>query len=116
MSVVNKKVFILGAGQIGEACALRLMPESPESIVIHCLTKEETNLAIKNIKQAYLKSAVKLYSSWGNALVTKGLLLVDKKDLTTNPKHSKELINHYYGYLSEKLIRNSSLYFLLKKW
>lgn len=116
MSVVNKKVFILGAGQIGEACALRLIPESPESIVIHCLTKEETNLAIKNIKQAYPKSAVKLYSSWGNALVTKGLLLVDKKDLTTNPKRSKELINYYYGYLSEKLIRNSSLYFLLKKW
>lgn len=115
MSVTNKKVLILGAGQIGEACALRLISESPESIIVHCLTEMEAKLAVTNLRR-YSRSKTTLYPSWGNALVSKDLLLVDQKDLITNPVYRKKLLNFYYGYLDKNLIKNSSLYYLLEKW
>jgi len=111
----NKTILILGAGQIGEACALKSIKHNPKRIVLHTLTKEEAILVSKNIKLQLEGHHIDIQISWGNALVTKKLMHLDRDELH-NPENRKELIKYYYSYLSENLIKESSLYYLVKKW
>ncbi len=110
----NKTILILGAGQIGEACAIRALRESPREIILHTLTEEEAKQVITNVS-SFNQSKVKLFSSWGNALVTQELMHLDKAELH-NKKNILKLINYYYSYLSNDLIKKSSLYKLIAKW
>lgn len=114
MYMHGKTIFILGAGQIGEACAMRLMRERPKAIIIHCLTKDEANFAISNIARAYPDSKVKLIPSFGDALVTKELMLLTKKQLLADPNYRLQLIEYYYGNATPPLLETSALYTLLE--
>jgi len=111
----NKTILILGAGQIGEACALKSIKYNPKRIVLHTLTKEEAISVSKNVKLQLEGHHIDIQISWGNALVTKKLMHLDRDELH-NPENRKELIKYYYSYLSENLIKESSLYYLVKKW
>lgn len=112
----GKTILILGAGQIGEACALRLIPEAPASIIVHCLTEEEATGIIRNLRHRCPQSSVDLVPSWGDALVTRELMHLGKKDLLANPESRRKLIEYYYGHATESLLETSSLYHLLERW
>lgn len=112
----NKTILILGAGQIGEACAIRALKEKPKKIVLHTLTEAEAKQALANVSKLATGDGVNLVSSWGNALVTKKLMYIDEDKLYDNKKNRKDLADYYYSLLSDKLIRKSSLYFLIEKW
>lgn len=116
VSMKNKTILILGAGQIGEACAIRVLEEKPKRIVLHALTETEAKQVLANIKKIAAKFDVELTVSWGNALVTKSLMYVDKDKICNDKKNKKELINYYYSFFNNKLIRKSSLYHLIKRW
>lgn len=111
----NSTVLILGAGQIGEACALKIMPFGPKRIVLHSLTKNESLSSKLNIQKHFGGNNTDIQISWGNILVTKELMNVDRKELQTK-ENRKKLIEYYYAFLSEKLIKRSSLYHIVKKW
>lgn len=111
----NKTILVLGAGQIGEACALKSIKNNPKRIILHTLTKEESLVALKNIQEHLDGRNIDIQISWGNALVTKSLMHLDRNALH-NPENRKKLINYYYSYLSDDLIKKSSLYFLIRKW
>ena len=111
----NKTILILGAGQIGEACALKSIKNNPKRIILHTLTKDEALVAQRNIQEHLDGHKIDIKISWGNALVTKPLMHLDRDELHS-PENRKKLIEYYYSYLNDFLIEESSLYFLVKKW
>ncbi len=111
----NTTILVLGAGQIGESCAIEAIKYNPKRIVLHTLTKEESLRALKNLKKHLARHNVDVQISWGNALVTERLKYLDKNELHSKI-HRKELIKYYYSYLNDELIKKSSLYNLVKKW
>lgn len=111
----NKIILILGAGQIGEACAIKSVSQNPRQIILHTLTKEEALIAKKNVQKHLEGRKIDIQISWGNVLVTKELLNVDYSDLRTKINKTK-IIEYNYSYLSNKLIEKSSLYYIIKKW
>jgi hypothetical protein len=112
----GKTIFILGGGQIGEACALRFIPESPAEVIIHCLTEEEAKTTVANLQNAYPETNVNLVASWGNALVTKDLMQLSRKELLARGDYRRNLIDYYYGNATQDLLETSSLYYLLARW
>lgn len=111
----NKTILILGAGQIGEACALKSIKNNPKRIILHALTKDEALCSLKNVQEHLEGRSIDIQISWGNALVTKSLMYLDHSELHT-PENRKKLIKYYYSYLSDNLIKKSSLYYLVQKW
>ena len=111
----NKVVLILGAGQVGEACAIKSIKYKPKKIVLHTLTKEEALLAQRNVKKHLNGDEIDIEISWGNVLVTKSLMYLDREELHS-ADNIKKMIDYYYSYLSDQLIKDSSLYFLIKKY
>ncbi|MEI6479924.1 MAG: hypothetical protein WCO12_00155 [bacterium] len=111
----NKTILILGAGQIGEACALKSIKNNPKRIILHTLTKKEAVVVFKNIQANLGDCNIDIQISWGNALVTKKLMNLNRDELHVS-ENRKELIRYYYSYLSDDLIKESSLYYLVKKW
>lgn len=111
----NKTILILGAGQIGEACALRLIKNHPKRIILHTLTKDESLRVSKNVQKHLAGRSIDIQISWGNALVTKLLMYLNDNELHT-AENRKKLIKYYYSPLSDNLIKKSSLYYLVKKW
>lgn len=111
----NKTILILGAGQIGEACALKSIKNNPKRIILHTLTKNEALCSLKNVQKHLEGRNIDIQISWGNALVTKLLMYLDHDELHT-PENRKKLIKYYYSYLSDNLIKKSSLYYLVQKW
>lgn len=112
----NQTILILGAGQVGEACAIRALKEKPKKIVLHTLTKLEAMEVLANVKSLAGDSQVELVPSWGNALVPTELMHVDKDKLHSDKKAQAALIDYYYSFLSDDLIKKSSLYNLIKKY
>lgn len=113
--IKNRRILILGAGQIGEACAIRFIKDRPKEIILHTLFKEEALLSVKNIEEVVNPKETKLTPSWGNVLVPKELAHTEKNDLINDSGNLKKLLEYYYGNLSDKLLLNSSLYQIVKK-
>ncbi len=111
----NKVILILGAGQVGEACALKSIKSNPKQIILHTLTEAEAIYVLKNVKKHLEGHNIDIQISWGDALVTKDLMHLNREELH-EPKNRKKLIKYYYSYLSDSLIKQSSLYYLIKKW
>jgi len=114
--IANKTILILGAGQIGEACAIRVLKEKPDKIILHTLTRQEANLVCLNVKKIAKGTGIKIIPSWGNALVTKNLMHLTKDELHSTKKNRHLLMNYYYSFLNDTLVQSSSLYYLIKKW
>lgn len=114
--IKNKTILILGAGQIGEACAIRVIREKPKRIILHSLTEAESKQTLINVKKFCTGNNIELFSSWGDALITKELMYSSKEKIHSDKKHQKALMDYYYSYLSDDLIKKSSLYYLVKKW
>lgn len=112
----DKRILILGAGQIGEACAMRFIKDKPREIVLHTLTEEEASRAIKNINDQVNSKGVKMTPSWGNILVPIDLIYTKRSDLLSDEKNLDNLLKYYYACLNDKLIENSALYQIIKKW
>jgi len=112
----NKVILIIGAGQIGEASAIRLMEDNPKVIILHTLTEEESTRAIANVRTGVKNKKTLLRASWGNILVPKDLTYTKRGDLLSSNEKLDELLNYYYANLSNKILENSALYQIIKKW
>ena len=111
----DKLILILGAGQIGEACAIRLIADQPKEIILHTLTEEESKLAVDNVKREVKLGKTKLLRSWGNVLVPVSLVHTKREDLIKNEHKIDSLLKYYYENLSTEVVDNSALYQIIKK-
>jgi len=67
----GKTILILGAGNVGEACAALLTEYQPSKIILHSLTQQDAERAKQNVLQLGDFSKVSLETSFGNILTTK---------------------------------------------
>jgi len=110
----EKTILILGAGEVGEACAIKSIQHNPKRIILHTLTEEESAIALENVKKHLDGRQIELVQSWGDALVTVPLMQMSREE-TRQPNNRRQLINYYYSYLSDDLIKQSSLYHLIQQ-
>lgn len=112
----DKKILILGAGQIGESCAIKFISDEPKEIIMHTLTQEESVLAISNVKKEVKLGKTKLTRSWGNILVPVSLMHEKRSELINNKDKLNTLLKYYYSNLSAEVINEAALYWVIKKY
>ncbi len=107
-----KTVVVLGVGQIGKAITKRIIAHKPDRIILHNLTKKESDYCCeyfsKNCKD------VEFIPSYGDVF-----LPFDFNKLTTieeQIKNKYDLLNFFYSDLSPEVLKKSTLYNLAQKW
>jgi hypothetical protein len=110
----GKTILILGAGNVGEACAALLSALNPSKIVLHALTTEDAERAKENVMKLGDFTNITLETSFGNILTTNALLGHTNKSKITD-KIKQNLLSYLYSPLSDEIYSNSSLYQLLVK-
>lgn len=107
-----KTVLVLGVGQIGKAITKRIIAHKPDRIILHNLTKKESDYCFeyfsKNCKD------VEFIPSYGDVF-----LPFDFNKLTTieeQIKNKYDLLNFFYSDLSPEVLKKSTLYNLAQKW
>ena len=114
MDIKGKTVLILGAGNVGEACAVLLAKYKPRKIILHTLMQEEAERAKSNVEKLCNFNNILLETSFGNVLTTQRLF---NENITEIPCEIKnDLLEYLYFPLSDKIIQSSSLYNLLVKF
>ena len=107
-----KTILVLGVGQIGKAITKRLIEQGPERIILHNLTKNESDYCCEYFSK-YCKN-IELIPSYGDVF-----LPFDFNKLTTMEEqleNKDELLNFYYSDLSPEILKKSTLYKLVQKW
>ena len=104
-------ILVIGTGQIGKATLFRLLKSHPQKVVIHNLTKQESEDCIKLLGPLFKET--KFIESHGNIFMPYSLKDVAGKDLM---KHSKEIIEYFYSELNEEILKNSTIYRLVSKY
>ncbi len=110
----GKTILILGAGNVGEACAALLSKHQPSRIILHALTQKDADRAKQNILKLADFTNISLETSFGNILSTKSLLESFKlTEITDDLKF--DLYRYLYLPLSDEIYSVSALYGLLLK-
>lgn len=105
------KYLIIGTGQIGKAVLEQILKLSPNTIIIHNLTKKESELVIKNYSKKYKK--VNFIESYGNIFMPYSLKDLNNKNLY---EKSKEIIKYFYSEMSEEIISEATITAIIRKY
>jgi hypothetical protein len=108
----GKTILILGAGNVGEACAALLTEYQPSKIILHTLSLQDAERAKQNVLKLGDFSNISLETSFGNILTTKALRKHNSSTGITDDL-KRDLFNYLYFPLSDEIYSNSSLYELL---
>ena len=107
-----KTVLVLGVGQIGKAITKRIIAHKPDRIILHNLTKKESDYCFEYFSKNY--KDVEFIPSYGDVF-----LPFDFNKLTTieeQIKNKYDLLNFFYSDLSPEILKESTLYNLVQKW
>jgi len=110
----GKTILILGAGNVGEACAALLARIQPSKIILHTLTEKEAMQARDNVFKLGNNKNVTIDTSFGNVLFTPEISGKISPEISDNVK--KEVLEYIYDPFSEKIAGKSSLFNLLSKY
>ena len=114
--VANKTVLILGAGNVGEACAFRLIDHKVKKLILHTLTEGEAKEVYARVQKYNKDHSTDVEISWGDALLPEVLAYKNKKEILKSEEDSKKLLSYYFDPLSEETIMSSFLYHLVYKF
>lgn len=112
----NKTVLIIGAGNVGEACAFRLIDHKVKKIILHTLTEKEAVEVLVRVKEYNEEGPTILETSWGDALLPESLAYKNKQEILRSKEDSKILLSYYFNSLNDGLLETSFLYSLVKKF
>ncbi|MBQ6991490.1 MAG: hypothetical protein IJN50_01005 [Clostridia bacterium] len=107
-----KTVLIIGVGQIGKAITKRIIDMKPERIILHNLTKKESDDEIVKFKK--LAEGIELVPSYGNVFMPyKYNTLSQEQEILEKKDY---LLNFYYSNPTEEILKESTIYKLIEKW
>lgn len=117
MNIKDKTVLVLGGwGLVGNAVIRKLIPEKPKKIIVTSLKKEEAYEAVKSLKEEFPGLPKNYFVPWwGNILVREEFKDSDRLQLLENPETRKILMKDTMDELNSDILKNSSLYKLIKK-
>ena len=105
------KVLIIGTGQIGKAILRMVIDKKPRQIIIHNLTKKESDIIVTKYKEKYKN--IKFYSSYGNIFMPYHLKDLNNKNLIDK---ADDIIEYFYSEMDEDILEKSSISTLVKKY
>ena len=107
-----KTILVLGVGQIGKAITKRILEHKPDRIILHNLTKKESDYCCLYFSK--ICKNIEFIPSYGDIF-----LPFDFNKLTTieeQLQNKYELLNFFYSDLSPEILKKSTLYNLVQKW
>lgn len=110
----GKTILILGAGNVGEACAALLTKFQPSRIILHTLTEKEAVQAKENVIKLGSNKDVAIETSFGNVLFTDEIS--GKISSGTNDAVKKDVLEYIYSPFSEKIACKSGLFNLFNRY
>lgn len=118
MDIVNKTVLVIGGwGLVGGAVCRKLIKECPKKIIITSLKKEEALDQVSKLRKEFpLIPKGYLIPWWGNILVREEFKDADRLALLSDKKKRKILMQDILEDLDEEILKNASLYKLIKKY
>ncbi|NUN10833.1 MAG: short-chain dehydrogenase [Ignavibacteriaceae bacterium] len=117
MNIKDKTILVLGGwGLVGNAVIHKLIPEKPKQIIVTSLKKEEAHDAVKTLTKEFPNMPKNYFIPWwGNVLVREQFKDADRVQLLENPETRKILMKDTMEELGSEILKNSSLYKLIKK-
>lgn len=107
----HKKILFIGTGQIGKAILNKVVLDKPQKIVVHNLTKEESDLVCNKYKTLYPN--IEFISSYGNIFMPYSLKDLNNQDLYNK---SDEIIKYFYKEIDQSILEHSTITTLIKKY
>jgi len=102
-------ILFIGTGQIGKAILNKIFQFKPKTIIVHNLTKKESDVVCEKYKKKC--KDIKFVSSYGNIFMPYSLRNVENKDLYSE---SESIINYFYSEITSDILENSSIVTLIK--
>ena len=106
-----EKVLIIGTGQIGKAVLKMIVEKNPKVIIVHNLTKKESDKIVKEYSETY--KGIRFIVSYGNIFMPYKLKDLQNKNLY---EKSNEIIDYFYSEMTTKTIENATITKLIKKY
>ena len=109
----HKCILFIGTGQIGRAILNKIILNNPNSlkkIIIHNLTKIESDVVCK--KYASMYANIDFVSSYGNIFMPYSLKNLNNHDLIDK---SDDLIKYFYKEIDQSVLEQSTIVTLIKK-
>lgn len=116
MDLKNKKVLILGGwGLVGAATARRIVEGKPKQIILTSLFEHEAKDICAELSKEF-KSNRLFEPWWGNIFVRYDFKDMNRDDYLNDVKKRRLVIHDIVDNLDEKMLRESCLYQMLKKY
>ncbi len=118
MDIKGKSVLILGAwGLVGSAVTRRIIQEKPRNVIVASLKQWEAEEAVETLKKEFPEFGDDFSIPWwGNIFVREEFKDMNREEILSNPQYRRILINDILGELTDDVLKNSTLYKLLKKF
>ena len=113
--ITGGRILVIGAGQIGETVANKLLELKPELVVAHTYTLQEAQ-EVSSMLSRSVSSSTTLATSWRDLFSPFSLSQVLEESLRDTSENRRVLTNFFYGHLTEEVVQGSTIYQLVKKW
>ena len=107
-----KTILVLGVGQIGKAITKRILEHKPDRIILHNLTKKESDYCCLYFSK--ICKNIEFIPSYGDIFLPFGFNKLTTIEEQLQNKY--ELLNFFYSDLSPEILKKSTLYNLVQKW
>lgn len=116
MDIKNKTVLILGGwGLVGSATARKVVEGNPKKVILTSLHKEEAEEICEVLSKEFNKKNF-FVPFWGNIFVRYEYKDMDRQRLLDDDKTRRIMIHDIVDELDEKMLRESCIYQIIKKF
>ena len=117
MNVKNSSILILGGwGLVGSAIAKKLVALDPKKLIISSLKKEESEDAVKMLREEFSNVDPELFvPEWGNIFTREVWKDDNPSEIINNPEKRRMFIRDIFQELDPKVKISSALYNLINR-
>ena len=116
MDIQGKRIMVFGGwGLVGRAVCKRLLPKSPDEIVVTSLRKNETDDIVKILTPIGKKYGTNIIGEWGDIFVREDMKDVGRQNMYDDHLLRNQLISDIYDDLGDDVLESSFLNKLIQK-
>ncbi len=116
MDIHGKRIMVFGGwGLVGRAVCKRLLPKSPDEIVVTSLRKRETDDIVDLLVPLGKKYNTNIIGEWGDIFVREDMKDVGRQNMYGDQAIRNRLISDIYDDLNDDVLESSFLNRLIRK-